>query len=461
MAGALVLTLERFAAQGRAVARAGGKAVLVERGIAGETVAAEIIEEHPRYALARVAEVLAPSPDRVAPPCPHFDPCGGCHWQHLRYEAQTALKRQVAQEQLERIGRVAAPAGWAIVPAERPLEYRDKLELVPVRAPEGWRCGMHGEKGAPVPIQRCLLAPAEFSRLASAALAALSTGPGAAPGPGEGAPMGITRLTVQGGLTSTDAPALALTLHARTPGQAAALAAQSALLLERLRLEFPRLAMIAVITGGDEEQPGRIRVAAGEGVLYKAAAGLRFPVSPGTFFQVHPAQAGRLAQYVTGQVAARLPPAGAPRVLDLFCGAGLFTLPLLQAGYAVTGADAAPAAVRGAQRAARLAGLPAQGFRVLDLERPGALRTLIREAGHPEAIVVDPPRRGLSARLAEELVLAAPALLIYVSCDPGTFARDARRLGQRLALRDLRGFDLFPQTHHLELVGTFIRRVES
>lgn len=458
MAGPLVLTLERFAAQGRAVAHAGGKAVLVERGIAGETAAAEIIAEHPRHALARVVKVLTPSPDRVAPPCPHFERCDGCDWQHLRYEAQVALKRQVAREQLERIGGVTAPADWAVVPAEHPLEYRDKLEFVPVRTPEGWRCGLHGREGAVVPIARCLLAPAEFSRLAGAVLAALPEPLVADPAPSESAPLGLARLTVQAGLTAASAPALALTLHARKAPAAAALAAQAPALLERLRRDFPRLALIAVVSGGGEERPGKARVAAGERVLHKAAGGLRFPVSPGTFFQVHPGQAQRLMEYVTGQVTAHLPPAGAPRVLDLFCGVGLFTLPLLRAGYAVTGADVAPAAVRGAEQAARLAGLPAKGFRVLDLDRPHALRALIRAAGHPDAVVVDPPRRGLVGHLAEDLAAAAPALLVYVSCDPGTFARDARRLAARFALAELRGFDLFPQTHHLELVGTFVRK---
>jgi tRNA/tmRNA/rRNA uracil-C5-methylase (TrmA/RlmC/RlmD family) len=175
------------------------------------------------------------------------------------------------------------------------------------------------------------------------------------------------------------------------------------------------------------------------------------------FFQVHPAQAEPLARYVLEQVTQQVPPGAtpAPRVFDLFCGAGLFALPLLAQGYAVAGAEMSRAAVRAAQRGAVAAGFAADGFQLADLERPQALRKLIRVHGHPQAVIVDPPRRGLSARLAADLASTAAPLLVYVSCDPGTFARDAARLAARYGLTGLRGFDFFPQTHHLELVGTF------
>jgi 23S rRNA (uracil1939-C5)-methyltransferase len=464
----LTLTPERFAAQGRAVARVDGKAVLVERGIAGETVEVEVVRAEPRFSVARVVAVLGPSPDRAAPACPHFDACGGCDWQHLRYPAQVALKRQVAQEQLERIGRLTPPADWSIVPAAEPLEYRDKLEWVPVATPAGWAAGLHGRGSAtPIPITRCWLAPEAFSRIAALAMAAL-----AAEAPAQSAPQpatqptppwGVTRLTVQGGHTAEGALAFTLTLHVRHARQAEPLAALGARLFAQLRQDVPALTTVAVATGEDAEGPGGLRVVAGDGVLHKHVGALRYPVPLDAFFQVHPAQAEQLVRYVLDQVARhlpphRLPPQQAPRIFDLFCGAGLFTIPLLQAGYAASGAEMSQAAVRSAARAAQLAGVARAAFHVADLDRPRALRHLIRELGHPDAVLVDPPRRGLSKRLTADVAAAAPALLVYVSCDPGTFARDAQRLAARYVLAALRGFDFFPQTQHLELVGTFLRR---
>jgi 23S rRNA (uracil1939-C5)-methyltransferase len=263
----------------------------------------------------------------------------------------------------------------------------------------------------------------------------------------------VTRLTVQGGQDAAGQPALALTLHVRHAGLVEALAARGSEILRRLREELGALATVAVAAGGDEERPGGLRVVAGEGVLHKTVGAFRFPVPIDAFFQVHPAQAEPLAAYVVDQIAQDLPPG--VRVFDLFCGAGLFALPLLARGYAVAGAEMSRAAVRAAQRAAGAAGLPGHGFAAADLDRPQALRKLIRAHGHPQGVIVDPPRRGLSARLADDLAEAAVPLLVYVSCDPGTFARDAARLASRYALSRLRGFDFFPQTHHLELVGTF------
>ncbi len=454
----ITLTLERYAAQGRAVARVAGKAVFVERGIAGEEVEAELLREEARHATARVTGVLRASPDRVSPACPHFEQCGGCDWQHVRYPAQVALKRQVAQEQLERIGKVPVPEDWEVTPAAQPLEYRDKLEWVPVLGADGWRAGIHGRDGAPpLAIDRCWLAPPEFTRLARQALATLAATGEAAGSRTEAPPFGVTRLTVQGGQDAAGAPVLGLTLHVRHARELEPLTAQGSRLLGALRREFPTLTVVAVAAGSDEERPGSLRVAAGDGVLYKTVGAFRFPVPIGAFFQVHPVQAELLSRYVVEQITQHLPPGQAPgaRLFDLFCGAGLFALPLLAQGYGVTGAEASRAAVQAAQRAATAAGLTGGRFQVADLDRPQALRNLIRAHGHPQGVVVDPPRRGLSARLAADLAAAAPPLLVYVSCDPGTFARDAARLAGRYRLADLRGFDFFPQTHHLELVGTF------
>jgi 23S rRNA (uracil1939-C5)-methyltransferase len=271
-------------------------------------------------------------------------------------------------------------------------------------------------------------------------------------------PFGVTRLTVQGGHDANGGTAYGLSLHIRSTKQVEALAAVGAKLREHLRHDIPALSIVSVVAGDDAERSGTLRVVAGDGVLHKHVGPLRYPVPLDAFFQVHPAQAASLVQHVMEQFTRHLAPGGAPRVLDLFCGAGLFTIPLLQAGYSTAGAEVSRSAVKSAGRVAQAVDVATDTFRVADLDRPQALRNLIREFGHPAAILVDPPRRGLAPRLVTDLLAAAPALLVYVSCDPGTFARDAKRLAERFTLAELRGFDFFPQTHHLELVGTFLRR---
>jgi 23S rRNA (uracil1939-C5)-methyltransferase len=195
---------------------------------------------------------------------------------------------------------------------------------------------------------------------------------------------------------------------------------------------------------------------------------------PEAFFQVHPAQAARLVSHVIECVnrhgaARHTPPEAEPiAVLDLFCGVGLFTLPLAAAGHRVLGLELAGHAVRAARRTAREAqerGGFGSGrrpeFKVRDLDAKGALEEAAKSFGQPDAVVADPPRRGLSGHLVHSLLALRPPSIVYVSCDGGTFARDAGRLAERFALEHVMGFDLFPQTHHLEVVGIFTARREG
>ena len=161
----LPVRVERFAALGRGVARVDGQALLVRRGVAGEAVRVRVERVHAKYALARVVSVEQAAADRVEPPCPHFDTCGGCDWQHLSMPAQAALKRTVLNEQLARIGGLQPPEDWLLesAPPEDSLAYRDKLEFVPVSDGAAWRPGLHGEEGFAMPIGECLLAPPYYS----------------------------------------------------------------------------------------------------------------------------------------------------------------------------------------------------------------------------------------------------------------------------------------------------------
>jgi len=212
--------------------------------------------------------------------------------------------------------------------------------------------------------------------------------------------------------------------------------------------------------------------------LVKVLGEWRYHTSAEGFFQVNPAQVVPLVEHVvasvvgepegnaSGEDAADATPAagdaGSGAVLDLYCGVGLFSLPLAGRGLTVAGvewdAGAVDLAQRNAQAARRTKQIPSKGrlsFERRNLERPEVLPRLARKHGPLRAVVLDPPRRGLSADLIQALLKLAPPRIVYVSCDGGTFARDAARLAPRYRLDSLTAFDLFPQTHHLETVGVF------
>ncbi|MEE8436487.1 MAG: TRAM domain-containing protein [bacterium] len=486
----LPVSVERFAALGRGVARVDGQALLVRRGVAGEAVRVRVERVYAKYALARVVSVEQAAADRVEPPCPHFDACGGCDWQHLSLPAQAGLKRTVLGEQLARIGGLQPPEDWRLesAPPEDSLAYRDKLEFVPVSDGAAWRPGLHGEDGLALPIGECLLAPPYFSTLAMAVLESL-TGAGVLPPPPSAgsAPPNLIRLTVQGTEKTDGSPGLSLLLHLKAgPGE------KPAPLLRRyaeavsdtwsaLQVRVPQAEGVALLMGGGENRGGgktrggktrggrrkpRLEVVRGENLLRKRVAGRLYLAPLNGFFQVNLAMASRMTAHLIEVLEPRLlppeterpGPEALPLLFDLYGGAGLFALPLAASGFRVLCVDSDKWALRAGEDTARAAAVEHCRFHRRNLENPGALGALIGREGAPAAMIVNPPRRGLAPSLLADMLKASPPLLVYVSCDGGTFARDAARLSESYRMTSLRGFDLFPHTHHLEIAAAFERR---
>ena len=475
----LPVNIERFAALGRGVARVDGQALLVRRGVAGEAVRVRVERVYAKYALARVVSVEQAAAERVEPPCPHFETCGGCDWQHLSMPAQLALKRTVLNEQLARIGGVQPPEDWRIesAPHEDSLAYRDKLEFVPVSDGTAWRPGLHGEDGLAMPIGECLLAPPYFSSLALAMLESL-TGAGVLPPPSQagGAPANLIRITVQGTEKTDGSPGVSLLLHLKAgPGE------KPAPLLRRyaeavskawpaLQVRVSQAEGVALLMSGGNFRGGRrkprLEVVHGGDLLRKRMPGQLHGAPLNGFFQVNLPMASRLTAHLIEVLQPRLLPPGEdlpgpgapPLLFDLYGGAGLFAIPLAASGFRVLCVDSDKWALRAGEDTARAGELEHCRFHRRNLENPGALGALIGREGAPAAMIVDPPRRGLAPSLLADILQAAPPLLLYVSCDGGTFARDAARLSANYRMTSLRGFDLFPHTHHLETAAVFERR---
>ena len=461
----LEVTLETMGSQAMAVARTGGFTLLVERGIPGERVEVEVNRVHSRHATAHVTQVLEPSSDREAPPCPVFEACGGCDWQHVKYETQVSYKREVVNDQLQRIGGLQVDNDWPITTSPEKIAYRDKVEFVVTHDGLGYRPALHGvDPSQKVAIKECLLVPPEYTTLAATALEMVAEH-GDAEAIDPSAPNGLVRMSVQGTLASggnEDIPALALTLHfARRPKSA-----MRPFLREQLpRLlqdAFPNLETLLLSFKGMREDRLRNQqeVVAGRPFLLKPFGADRYRLSASGFFQVNPAQARNLRDTVLELVKKQSGSGGSENtsslIYDLFCGVGLYALPLARQGYRVVGIEKQREAVRMASNSAKNWGVRAD-FQAADLANPGVLKKQIARSGSPQLVLVNPPRAGLPKPLMETLLQEAPPALIYISCDGGTFARDAQRLASKYTLESLQGFDLFPQTHHLELVGVFRR----
>ncbi|MGC5380750.1 class I SAM-dependent RNA methyltransferase [Micromonospora sp. DT68] len=393
------LTVDAVAPGGHCVARVDGQVVFVRHALPGERVIAEVTEVHKGFVRADAVTVLDASPDRVEPPCPYAKPgaCGGCDLQHVAPEAQLAWKTAVVREQLTRLG--------GLTDAELD-ELGVRVEALPGGL-LGWRSRVRYAVDAAdragllkhrshevVPIDRCLIAhPA------------------------------IQELPV---LTPTGA-------------------------------SWPAADAVETVasTGGDvtvvEVRDGISMQVSGPAVVREVAADRSWTLPASAFWQVHPAAADTLSTAVLEL----LDPRPGEVAWDLYGGAGLFAAGLaakVGAGGRVTVVEAAPQGVSAARR--NLADLPRVEVVSARVETALARR---RITGPVDVVVLDPPRAGAGAPVVRALAAAGPRAIAYVACDPAAFARDVRTfagLGWRLA--ELRGFDLFPMTQHVELVGLLV-----
>ncbi|MET7750875.1 TRAM domain-containing protein [Micromonospora sp. NPDC005367] len=397
------LTVGAVAPGGHCVARVDGQVVFVRHALPGERVVAEVTEVHRGFVRADAVTVLEASPDRVEAPCPYARPgrCGGCDLQHVAPAAQLEWKAAVVREQLSRLGGLtdAELDGLGVRVEALPggrLGWRSRVRYA---VDAGDRAGLLKHRSHEVvPIDRCLIAHPAIQSLPVLAAS---------------------------GTRWPDADAVETV--ASTGGD---------------------VAVVTVVDGvtGTAEGPATVR---------EVAAGREWTLPATAFWQVHPAAADTLV----GAVLELVDPQPGETAWDLYGGAGLFAAALAgvvgDAGR-VTLVEAAEQGVTAARE--NLRDLPRVEVVAARVETALARR---RITGPVDVVVLDPPRTGAGSRVVRELVAAGPRAIGYVACDPAAFARDVRTFaeaGWRLAA--VRGFDLFPMTQHVELVGLLLPPVD-
>lgn len=430
-------TITGYTAEGLGVARIDGQVVFAHGGVRGELCTVRILKVLKNVAYARVEEVLRRSSARREPDCPHYPACGGCDFRHISYEEELEAKRQRVEDALRRVGGADVPVE-EILGAEETDGYRNK-SLFPVDS--GGRAGFFRARSHQVvPALDCRLQPPQ----ANAAAAAVETylREFHVPAYDEHTRQGLLRhIYVR---TNREGAALVcLVVNGRALPNESELA-------ERLRCAVPGLTgvVLSVNTRDTNVALGEsYRTLWGTDTLEDCLLGLRCRLSVPSFYQVNRAQAERLYEKAVEFAALT----GRETVVDLYCGVGTITLVMARHALRVIGAEIVPEAVENARENACLNGVENASFLLGDA---GAIaEKLAQERLHPQVIVVDPPRKGLGEEVIAAAASIGPERIVYVSCDPGTLARDVGKFrAARYAVVRAAAVDMFPRTRHVETI---------
>lgn len=404
------LQLDEMVHGGQALGRHAGRAIFVPYGIPGERITARLTDDRGRYGFAEIVAVQEPSPHRVAPRCPHFGPgrCGGCHFQHIDTAAQAAYKRDVVIDQLKRIGGIPDPVVLPTIPSPDPWAYRVHATFQVDDA--GNLCFVGTDNESLVPIDECHIVRPELMGL----LDELDF---------EDMPE-LERVRVQVG-TDGDLMVVLSTRGDEVP---------------EIQVDIP----VSINFLLSDNEPINLIGASNTAYMVR---GRRFRVTAGGFFQVNPPQAAALIDLVLQKLDLH----GTETVLDLYAGVGLFTAFIAEQASLVTSVESYPPAVTDADE--NLADLDN-----VDLIE-GSVEDVLPELQESyDAVVLDPPRSGVDPHALDTLAALGARTLVYVSCEPSTLARDARRLAAKgYRLVDVQPVDMFPQTYHVECVAHFVR----
>lgn len=398
-----------------------GRAVFVPRVLPGERAEVEVVRVAKGVVHARPLRILEPSPDRIEPPCPYFGRCGGCDYQHMDAQRQAEVKRDILLETLRRIGKTDWK-GPIAVHTSQSRGYRNQAQFKVARSAEGRaEIGFFEAYSHRLfPVDKCLLLSDKVNQILQELRAEHWIG----------RLEGLSEIE----LFADHADERVMMILRGTPAQSDELARQ---ILESI----PGVVSVSVESGKG------LRVL-GEPHLIYAVGDFRYRVSPGSFFQVSRFLLSPLADAVIGSERGET-------ALDLFAGAGLFTLPLARRFGSVIAVEASEGAA--ADLAANASAHGTANIRAVTATAEDFLRRFAQRG--IDLVVLDPPRAGVAASVLKLLAGLQPKRIHYVSCSPPTLARDlCFLLAQGYELESVEMFDFFPHTYHLESLVRLVRR---
>lgn len=431
-----------IAKTGQAVGRADGMVVYAWGPIPGERARVRIEAVKAKYAVGELVELLSQSPDRAAPFCPVFGTCGGCQVQHVAYASQLRWKRSLVANALQRLGGIKDAHVGFPVGMDAPRAYRNKMALVVDHSGPSPGFGFYAARSHDVvQIQACPIVLPQLDRAIGGLWEA--AGDDASVGAFDDA----SHVVARAGRSSGEG-VVAITTGTRSP----ALAGRG----QALAAHLPGI--VGVVNSYEPPSENAVMgrkqsTAFGRAEIEERIDDVRFMVSPASFFQVNSEMVGKIFSFIAPHLS------GMRSIVDLYCGAGTFSLFFAKHGTRVIGVEENPHALREARENAKRNGLE---DRTMFLA--GRVDATLRSKRGLDALAgadlafLDPPRKGSDDATLDALLHARVPHVWYLSCNPAMLARDVARLvagGYRLG--PVQPFDMFPQTGHVEALASIYR----
>lgn len=466
------LTIEKYAAEGKCVTHFDSlgpnntvtkKVLFVPFAAVGDVADIKILRSRTSFAEGTIERLITPSPVRVSPKCEQFGVCGGCKWQHIPYEEQLKFKQQQVMDALTRIGKVELPECTPIDGSRNIWNYRNKLEFT--FSNKRWltfdevKSGVEYEDmnalGFHIPncfdkvldIRKCWLQDEISNRLR----------------------LDIRQFAIDNGVSFYDLRNQVgvlrnMVVRTASTGELMLIvifgednAEQIALVMNHMRDAFPEItSLMYVINTKCNDAWGDLEAKcwSGKDHIIEEMEGLKFKVGPKSFYQTNSQQAYELYKHT--RAFAGLAPDGAstdekPLVYDLYTGTGTIANFVSRQARKVVGIEYVPEAIEDAKVNSAINGIDNTLFYAGDMKDILTI-DFINEHGRPDVIITDPPRAGMHEDVINAILFAEPKVIVYVSCNPATQARDLQLLDAKYRVTNIQPVDMFPHTQHVENV---------
>ena len=449
------LTVIDIAEEGKGIARADELVVFIEKAIPGDVVDAAVYRKKKKFAEARIEKLVQASEDRVDAFCSHFGVCGGCKWQHMKYDAQLKYKQKSVLDALERLAGLAVDHAEEILPSGQDKYYRNKLEYT--FSNKRWLTSLDGEVNDETEMNALgFHVPLRFDKILEIEHCYLQADPS------NDLRNSISAFAKQNAISFYDLRAHEgalrnLVIRTSSTGELMVIVifaypeeGQVALMMDYVKATFPQITSLLYIINqkkNDTFFDQDVLLYSGREFIYEEMEGLKFRIGPKSFYQTNSLQAYELYKITRDFADLK----GDELVYDLYTGTGTIANFVAKKARKVVGVEYVPTAIEDAKVNSQINGIENTVFYAGDM-KDVLNADFIKENGKPDVVITDPPRAGMHPDVVERLLEMEADKIVYVSCNAATQARDLIRLKEKYDLARIKPVDMFPHTQHVENV---------